>query len=331
MTTTDKDYLSVHIYYNTTDLRAVLLGCVDPLIQELEKQKLLARYFFIRYWEGGSHVRLRLLPTEGIQPEDLRAKAEPLINQFLEDRPSLFDVDPEVMAPVMRSLFEYEYGAEEFVRVFGADGVIAIAPNNSYSYNPYKPEYDRYGGKHGIALSEEHFHVSSTIALESLRDSNSHVRTSTLGLALQLMLHFALVFYKEKEQVIEFFTHYAKRWHAMSVPKGFNEGCDRLFEAQAPRIMAHFSQVQRIHACLETTETGVLSKWLRHAYWLRERIADLYSEGKLELNPAPESLDVAIRRLLTSYVHMMNNRLGVLILEEVYMSHLIIRALERGF
>ena len=40
------------------------------------------------------------------------------------------------------------------------------------------------------------------------------------------------------------------------------------------------------------------------------------------------SLAEAISTLLTSYLHMMNNRLGVLILEEVYLAHMIIRALD---
>src|SRR2546423_157227 len=121
MTTAERTYLSLHIYYNTTDLRTVLLGCVDPLIRRLESAELLSRYFFIRYWERGSHVRLRLLPRDGVPHDQIQGEVEPAIEQFLEDRPSLFDADPAVMAPLMRTLFEYEYGAEEFIRLYGAD------------------------------------------------------------------------------------------------------------------------------------------------------------------------------------------------------------------
>ena len=328
MTTTDRNYLSVHIYHNTNDLRAVLLGCVDPAIERLKSAGALSRYFFIRYWEGGAHVRLRLLPAAGVGSRELREVLEPFIERFLDEQPSLFDPDPAVMAPLMRTLFEYEYGSDEFIRIFGPEGQIPLAENNSYSYVPYRPEYDRYGGPHGIELSEEHFHVSSTIALEAIRESNSHIRTSTLGLALQLMLHFAAVFYGDKEQVAEFFRQYAQRWQALSVPTQIVEGFDRLYELQAGRIRAHFAQVQQIHERLEATESGALGKWLRHAFWLREHILLLFEEGSLALRPAAISSEEAIRRLLNSYVHMMNNRLGVLILEEVYLAHLIVRALD---
>jgi hypothetical protein len=172
--------------------------------------------------------------------------------------------------------------------------------------------------------------VSSTIALEALREGNSHVRSSILGLSLQLMLHFVFAFFEGKEQVVSFFRQYAERWQGLSVPPDLAEGFERMFARQADRILTHFSEVARIHQRLEATETGVLGKWVRHAYWLRRNIIELFAAGQLGLNPPAATHDEAIRRLLTSYIHMMNNRLGVLILEEVYLADLIIRALDRN-
>lgn len=327
MTLEQQEYLSVHIYYNTQDLRTVLLGCVDPLIHELQEEKKIARHFFIRYWEGGSHVRLRLLPNEGVSTTDLQRHVEPAIRGYLENSPSFFDADPVTLRPIMRTLFEYEYGREELVRVYGENGDIPIAANNSIAYVPYRPEYARYGGLRGVELSEQHFHVASNIALEAMRDSNSHVRSSTLGLALQLMLHFAFAFFQEPQKVIAFFEQYAELWRALSVPEETTEGFARLYDQQARSIRTHFAKLDRLHQRLESTESGVLSQWLRHAYHLRDGILALYHAGELELEPKAESPEEATCRLLNSYVHMMNNRLGVLILEEVYLSHLIVRAL----
>jgi thiopeptide-type bacteriocin biosynthesis protein len=330
MTTSEQDYLSVHIYYNTQDLRTVLLGCVDPLVQQLRDQDRIARHFFIRYWEGGSHVRLRLLPKTGVSHAEIREPVDLAIRQYLEDSPSFFDADPATLRPLMRSLFEYEYGHEELIRIYGENGDIPIAENNSVAYLPYRPEYGRYGGVRGVELSEQHFHISSEIALEALRDGNSHVRTSTLGLALQLMLHFAFAFFNHRDKVAGFFEQYAARWQALSIPENMMDNFSRLYDHQAKSILAHFSKVDRLHQRLEATETGVLSKWLHHAYQLRDGIVALHEAGELELHPPAASVDEAIRRLLNSYVHMMNNRLGMLILEEVYLSHLIVRALREG-
>jgi thiopeptide-type bacteriocin biosynthesis protein len=326
-TTTSKNYVSVHIYYNATDLRPVLLGCVDPLVRQLEDDNLLSRYFFIRYWEGGSHVRLRLLAASPDAAGELQRRTETAIREFLEERPSFFDADKEALRPLMRTLFEYEYGAEEFIRLYGEDGAMPIADNNTFEYCPYKPEYDRYGGDDGIELSEQHFQVSSSIALEALRDTNSHLRSSILGLALQLMTHFGFAVFEDKDEVIEFFRGYVSRWQGLSVPDSVVEGFQAMYDRQAPRIQAHFAQVGKIHQQLETADDGVLSKWLRHAFWLRDNIVRLHQEGRLELKPPAATPKEALRRLLTSYIHMMNNRLGVLILEEVYLARMIVRAL----
>lgn len=321
-----KDFLSVHIFYNASDLRPVLMECVDPLVARFEKERMISRFFFVRYWEGGCHVRLRLCPEEGVSFEDLKQEIEPAVQAFLEDNPSLFDPNWEMLRATMRTLFEYEYGREEFVRLFGAEGDIEIADNNSYHYIPYKPEYGRYGGPDGIKLSEQHFHISSKIALKALRESNSHVKTSILGLALQLMFHFITVFYESKADVIDFFERYASRWHEFAVSEKFTARLDQLYKAQEGTLLGFFTQADSIHQNLDSSESGALGKWLRHAYWLRDNIRKLWEEKKLKLEPEAASYESAVRRLLISYVHMMNNRLGVGILEEVYMAHLIVRA-----
>jgi thiopeptide-type bacteriocin biosynthesis protein len=327
--TAEKDYLSVHIFYNTTDLRPILLDCIDPLVERLQRADLISRYFFIRYWEGGCHVRLRLLPGDGVTYGDLKAELEPPIQAFLDENPSLFDPDRDALRAQMRKLFEYEYGADEFIRQFGENGSIDVAENNSFRYVAYRPEFGRYGGIHGVELAEQHFHVSSDLALKALRDSNSHVWTSTLGLALQLMFHFAVVFFDTKEEQIDFFQRYATRWHDLSTSSNFIKRLDRLYQIQESQILAHFAQVERIHQNLSATENGVLGKWLRHAYWLRDQIARLSTNNLFDFNPPAVSHASAVRRLLVSYIHMMNNRLGVSILEEIYIAHLIIQGLSR--
>ena len=80
--------------------------------------------------------------------------------------------------------------------------------------------------------------------------------------------------------------------------------------------------------------SGIERSWLTHCSELRDRVAA--ESGRL-LFPSrtggsgrepiadPEGLAVV---LLSSYIHMTNNRFGVAILDEIYLSYLIERALE---
>ncbi len=324
----DTQYLGVHIFYNTYDLRPVILRCVDPVVRRLESDGLIQRFFITRYWEGGPHVRLRLQPAEGVTSQDIKETIEPLIHNFLQLRPSLFDADAARVTPVMRKLFEIEYGPDAFVNEYGANGEIPLATNNSYEYVPYEPEWERYGGPAGVALAEEHFHISSRIALKAISESNSHVHSSLLGLSMQLMLHLAWTFTDDNKEVENFFRFYSERWQTMDYTPGNTAGIERKFERQKAVLLNHVLEARCIHREQDRVQSPVLSHWLKHARWLRENIRAVYAAGKLELDPPAQSEAEAVTRLLTSYIHMMNNRLGVLIREEVYLSHILVRTLE---
>ena len=44
-----------------------------------------------------------------------------------------------------------------------------LRPNNSCSYEPYEPEYGKYGGPAGVALAEWHFEHSSDLVIDAIR------------------------------------------------------------------------------------------------------------------------------------------------------------------
>lgn len=322
----NNNYLSLHIFYNMIDLRPVVLGCVDPIVRRLEDKGLISRYFFVRYWEEGSHIRLRLLPMEAQAVPEIRRETETVITRFFDERPSFFDAEPEALGPVLRSMFEREYGGDEWKRLFGPEGSMPIAENNSFSYRRYHPEYDRYGGKEGMALAEQHFWISSVTALEAMRDSNSHVRPNLLGLAMQLMTHFALAALGDKDELRAFYKAYVQRWSQWVPATIMQRYDDRYGSRQYGRLATHFADVEAVHERFRSSGKGVLGRWLNHGYWLRENLERLYGQGLIELKPQAESAKEAIGRLMASYIHMMNNRLGILIPEEVYLAAMILQA-----
>jgi thiopeptide-type bacteriocin biosynthesis protein len=322
------DYISVHIYYNAHDLRPVLLDCVEPLIDQLLEAQMIERYFALRYWEGGSHVRLRLLPKQNVDGAVLRAFAGKEIERFLQMRPSLFDPDPGVHGELMRTMFISEYGQAAFDEKYGATGAIPLEKNNSYSFVPYLPEYGRYGGPDGVEMSEEYFQLSTATALHLLRETNSQVRTSLLGLSFQLMLHFSFAYFSDIARTQQFFRRYREFFQRFSTTGHDVTRLSATFSRQADKIQSRVAELQNTHDLIELGGLGHLGEFVRSAPRLRARIAALFDAGRLTFSPPVASADEAAQRLLTSYLHMLNNRLGVHLAEEVYVAHMLEKSLE---
>lgn len=318
------EFESVHVFYNTPDLRPVVVNCVDPLVSELASADLIKRFFFIRYWEGGSHIRLRLELRSGGQRERVHDIVAARIGAFLESQPSMFDLDPVFTGPTMRVLYEFEFGKEAYVRKFGADGHIPMQENNSFRYIAYEPEYGRYGGPRGIEIAHDHFHVSSKLALDILRDETARHKNRILGLAFQLMLHFAWSFLEDRKKTAEFYRHYGSVFGDLRLPERMTSELDRFFGHQAPMIFRYVNGIEQLHGKLRDTDRGVIGRHILEAYRLRDVVA---AAGRLDFDPPRTSSEDARKHLLTSYVHMTNNRLGVRTFEEFYIANMIVRSL----
>ena len=323
----NRHWISIHIFYNN-DPHPVLVDCVLPLVALLRERRQIDRYFFIRYWEGGPHVRLRLAPAEGITDDDIKQVAEPLLNAFLRRRPSLFDHRTKTMGPMYAHLYEVEYGKAKLLEKYGPDGEIPYFPNNSFCYVDYEPEWSRYGGEVGMELAERHFEVSSDIVLAYLHDTNTHVRSVRLGQGFQILLHFCLVLLQDRQRICRFLDTYVEFWKR----NYFSQGVGLLNKAERSygRIGRHVGKgIREIVACHQSTSTGrtrLEHRWIEHAQSLRDDIVTAVATKRLQL-PAEANSD-AIEYLLTSYIHMTANRLGISIADEVYLAYLIRQGME---
>ncbi|WP_437578268.1 thiopeptide-type bacteriocin biosynthesis protein [Sorangium sp. So ce887] len=55
---------------------ALLLGLIEPLVSGLERSGAIDRFFFLRYAEGGDHLRLRVRVAPGRDPEGVAARVD---------------------------------------------------------------------------------------------------------------------------------------------------------------------------------------------------------------------------------------------------------------
>ena len=171
-------YVSIHLFYE--DLNFLLRKVIFPFIELGKEGNLFQSYFFIRYSEGGTHIRLRLLTNE---TEKLKAFTKHYFDQFFNQHPSI--------------------RTDEEDRFY---------PNNSIQFIDYEPEIERYGGKEFIKIAEQHFYNSS----ETVRKLMTHFEVwnneMAIGVSLQVQIMFAHALGFSKEEAQQFFEYYYKNW-----------------------------------------------------------------------------------------------------------------------
>jgi hypothetical protein len=335
VTTTEAAWGALHVHY-AGNLNPMLLECVEPLVRGLRQEGLLDRYFFIRYWLGGPHLRLRLLPTDPGFAAEVDRRAQESISAFLERRPALYDINPDDTQTLYKQLFLFEYSQAEWDERYGPQGVMPLEPNNTVVAAPYEPEYDRYGGVAGVRLAEWQFEQSSDMVVRLVKSSNLHVRTVTLGVSAQLSLVMAFAFLRTSSRVVDFFRHYALNWSRVEAEAGARDFEDR-YQRSAGELR---TRVRKIHAAVVDGKLEELASfardWTSHCVELGRRVREHTERGELLF---PTQADAGVRApvtdpavsmwiLISGYVHMTNNRLGVTIQHEAYLAYILRRAVE---
>ena len=292
-------WLSAYLFFQgdiyTEACDRILLEVAAPFVRRCEAQGWITRHFFIRYSERGAHVRLRLHGKVSVLEETVK----PALLRHVE---AVFPVDP--------------------------------ADDPLVHWAAYEPEVDRYGGPEGVALAEDFFWHSSDAALAFIDQLGSGNRPGRLGkglLAMTVLLH---AFLRDRAPAAalthDYGTGYLKtlitdedeqaRWES-----AFERGFDR----QAEQL------INVVHTVWEHLEDGgalpdVLGRYYRDLLAIQTRFAALQQQGRLTGGGVPlESYAQSVGQIVPSYLHMMNNRLGVRIEEEWYLSYLITRALEQ--
>jgi hypothetical protein len=174
----ETDWISTHVFYQG-DQNTLLADGIAPLLGELAEDGLTTASFFLRYWEGGPHIRLRVLPAHKRESVHVRERITTQLREYLRAHPS----------PSRMSQRDYDLSAP---RLAAQEGMRRhrklLYPNNSVIRIPYRREHERYGHGRRMRAVERHFAESSSLALTFLasRPAADHRATmgcSVLGLA----------------------------------------------------------------------------------------------------------------------------------------------------
>jgi thiopeptide-type bacteriocin biosynthesis protein len=172
----DGGWISAHLFHHG-DQDQLLTGLVDPLLGELRGRAWADRCFFLRYWDGGPHIRLRVLPHDDAVRDDVRKLIEHRAAAHFERFPA-----PDVLTQEGYLASAREIGAWEDVVP-----IEHMYANNSVHFLPYHREHHRYGSGSTIETVEEHFAESSALALAQLRSGAAPQRRETAVLCCLLL------------------------------------------------------------------------------------------------------------------------------------------------
>ena len=322
----NRPWISLYIYYHQ-DPTPLLVECLEPLVRELQNQRTLRQHFYVRYWEGGPHVRFRVLPQRASEADGLRDHLIQSINAYLQKYPSLVQLDVERYAQASAYFSSFELGE---VKSF------ELHPNNTVRQVAYVPEWQSYGGQHAMPAVERQFSVSSSLGLQLLGQPTSAERR--VGRAMYMMLSGLQEFAEQPAELQHWFTLYNQSWMPALQPNpaAFIEIFGQRFERQREHLTKFVGGVLERHRFGEQRDSAqsgsaqppdrLMEDWINSFYHLRQRLERLGQEHKLEYDSKPLLIqDSAIIAL--NCLHMHNNRIGISLHEEAYLTFLLKEAL----
>lgn len=161
---------SVHIYLHEKEVQDKFIQKFLPIIIN-DYQSEIECWFYIRYWEGGPHIRLRIKTSNNIWSNIMDDLSQWINKHKFKDY-------------LTRELF---YTNNRF------DGIPLDAESLPWYNNgtlvqiPYIPEYERYGGKHVISYCESIFQISSELNIQILNTNEVRKKDLSVPLCISYM------------------------------------------------------------------------------------------------------------------------------------------------
>lgn len=284
-------WLSAHLFWPGS-LDDLLRKYVTPLVAHCFRQQLATGFFFIRYAEGGPHVRLRLKASLAAH-STLAICMEQRFTRFLRSQDRDRAGRPAVAAAEARVQFM-----------------------------PYEPEMARYGGPPGLPIAEVFFEASSRAALSWLRTQASEADSQRLPTALALHTVFAAACLCRPPLAIDWLRRYTDDW----LPHDPQAG-----PAQRAHWLALFAERYEWHRPALTAlvarhwqpiaASRVLPRWLTGFAAAAHQAAECYQQAVAD--------PVQRQVIYASLLHMTNNRLGVPNHDEAFVAYLLGKSLQQ--
>ena len=319
----DRIWLSSHLFYEGS-LDIFLVKAVLPVVDNLFREGLASQFFFIRYWEGGQHIRLRV-----------KGEAEKFIS----------DIKPQIEAHFGKYYEEHPSSRSKLIQLSENSKQRHFFPNNSVQFIEYQPEIKRYGGIKGVDIAENQFEASSKVVLALMKDNDKWCYERAVGTAVQLHLLFVRALGMNKETACLFFTHnhentlHAEGFYSPHVDIKDNnmrkitivDAITRKYQREKDKLLSYHQNFWRPLVEGKMTNNDSMNIWMARMKRVDQELRAAYENNLLatpqeKYSSAPSECcrnNTGLWPIYDNYVHMMNNRLGIRSLDEVYLSYLL--------
>lgn len=273
-----------HSYYiyHTGDADLLLKEVVHPSVHDIqEKLGKEVKFFFIRYFENGYHIRLRIL------------------------------LSGEESVRFLSILKHFIVAYEDF------NGIHLILKEAQYIQ-----ETERYGNADTIAHAESQFCASSWFILDNLVQNSP--LTSSERYLFAMKTH--LLFFKGMKLSLHYSQQLCDRFIQSWLPVPFSENPEKQ-EENGKSILSAFQQqfetyqtllcesLSAFWVSLDNTEDPFVQEFLETNY----RVWKEYTHSQLPSDAVDETL--------LSFIHMTNNRIGIVNAEESYLLFLLMKTI----
>lgn len=275
-----QSWKSYRIYYQFQPGYDGLIQLLAEQLESLVARGRISKWFFLRYWEDGPHIRVRYLADGELGEEELFS----LVRNYIRRYPAIRSLSKEEYFNGHK--FDGEPLALENLDWYGEGEIIA---------KPYEPEYERYGGASLMPLTESLFMESSRLAavLLSLTAGSSSTRRLIVGLRLL------------EELAEQTFTRIPRLGGVLSYYRKSAESWQRLYQIGDMEL-----PVKLIRWCVEHPGWREPTEHLLHSSGNYAEYRDALLSGFTAIAEAEQDAQ-RVRSIIYSHLHMLNNRLGI--------------------
>ncbi|MGL5828930.1 MAG: thiopeptide-type bacteriocin biosynthesis protein, partial [Angustibacter sp.] len=281
--TADRSWTSWQLHIDSTNPGVgdrLLCALIAPMLPRWAGHP----WFFIRYWQGGPHLRLRVADLTPPAAAELAAELAARLPEVARLRAGEQPVDP----------VEFHGTAAELARAEGEGSAQELRAMGVYPAT-YVPESQRYGGVAVQRATEDLFQISSELVLGALPGLLDRAPGQRALWALRATVAAAQAL--GPDEAPTFYAESLRAWRQWAVRSGSSAAAVGGLAAPGPAPDPNL-----VAALGDTAANEPWGAW-------RAGVAELAAE--LERRGIPAG------RVLYSHVHMLHNRLGRSIPEEI--------------
>lgn len=305
-TATERNWRTWHLHGDSFDpqlLEEVVVRVVTPTIAGLVTRRvdvgLRTQWFFLRYWQRGPHVRLRIADLDAATAYSVTEELASRLAEIIAATPLDGRIDETAYAAAAGALAAVGEGA-------GPIDAGRLRPAGVHA-DTYEPEIERYGGPDLIAVSESLFHSSSIVVARVC--SNRAGRQHALLDAVEAMAATASAWPGDPFDLLAAVQRSWAQW-LEAASAGSASGVDAAAAVYAAKLAP-------IAVQLRAVVDGAASRWSPWTDGLA--LAARHWVGDLGERRA--------RQIVGSHLHMTQNRLGLGAGREAYVAAALLHLL----